>query len=116
MSRVHLKLIKVSADESHVGYDVMSPDFSESGVDEELIGVLALELKEGKYIYEPVAKLRNVFCPPEWFEEYGGDFKQVNAKCAASGYRCTAWANLIYRKAKQMLESGEFKETSHASA
>lgn len=103
MSRVHINFEEQKRDGDEMLFNVISPDFSESGIKREIIGQLKIGLKLNKFSFSPNDKIKSYFCPPEYFEKYGGDTELVDQVCKAENLMCTAWSYKIYRKVKAIL-------------
>jgi hypothetical protein len=117
MSRVNIKFSRTDKTASSVRYNVISPDFSERGTEDEVIGELTLNLLDKSFSYESVESLKSEFFPPEHFERYDynndDDYEKVRQICEREGYRCTVWAHRIYKKARELLELDYFPEKTN---
>lgn len=114
MSRAHIKLELKDQKEGCAIYDAWSPDFSDNGLDEELIGRLVLSGDGRPFNFEPSEKIGESFCPPEYFLE-AEHLEEVSGRCRKEGRYYTTWAYLIYREAMVVSNSESLPQTRFAS-
>lgn len=103
MSRVHISYEFVEEVGPKKVFKVISPDFSAKGDKHESIGELFLDMENSTFKYSPIERLKERFCPPEYFVVYSGDTNKVNSICKEKGFKCTAWSYQVYRQAERLL-------------
>ena len=104
MSRVHVAFKLSSETDGRSNFDVISPDFSGSGVDDEVIGELVLDRSKTNFYFYPSMRFKKDFCPPEYFQEHLGDVERVENICKEKSLFYTAWSYRIYKMAKSYFE------------
>ncbi len=103
MSRIHINFERKGVDQNEPIYEVVTPDFSSSGIEDECIGEVVINFDEHSFYFKPRADLVKEFFPPEYFNEYS--FDEADAVAKEKDFYYTAWSYFIYKKAIELLES-----------
>lgn len=104
MSRVHISFVERHKNCFKSVFDVVSPDFSETGTIREVIGRLDIDLQARTLEFTPADNLPSNFCPPELFQKHLANIDMVEEVCKREGLLCSAWSYRIYRKAQIEME------------
>jgi hypothetical protein len=111
MSLVHLTFKTIEHKKQHKIIKVYSPDFSESGTQDVLLGELWVNFSSKEFRFKTSKIVAHQFCPPEYFELYKGDAELIAKRCREENFCCTAWSQKIFIKAKLelglLIDSGE---------
>ena len=113
VGRITINFERQQTSDESVVYHVVSPDFSADLMTPEVIGILKLWIPDSTFEYKPSDTLRGTFCPPELFDRLSGDASGVYAICKDRGFKYPDRAQLIAKKARELLENNVFPKTTN---